>query len=136
MHEETVFVYDPTSDQWHEYQTNESQNWAELVEKVKKTVGDSIVEHLKLPTEVGRLFAPFRSLVNGVEAKRVRRAIAGRHDCHSVSESLSTLTLECKQLRQRIQDIHEAANDAIFFPLFEVRCDDVKDKLIDIMLFK
>lgn len=81
------------------------------------------------PSNVVSHFSALESLMSGAEAARVEQAIAACTGNPNTVENLEALSVICEELETMIESIKTIAEDVCYFPIFEVRCHDLKELL-------
>ena len=82
------------------------------------------------PTELLKHFDELEDLLSGTEASRVEKAIENCTDGDDVLENLDILGEVCNNLEAMIESIKNIVEDVCYFPMFEVRCFELKEILV------
>ncbi len=102
----------------------------EVVRQTTHRINDSVSAYFDAPISLLANFAVLESLLSGAETKKVMKAIS---ECINTQgntvECLAILNDVCNDLEAMMELIKTIVPDTCTFPMFEVRCLDLKDQL-------
>ena len=102
----------------------------EIVNDVTQRVHSQLAKYFEAPAQLLLRFGSLKTLLSGEDAARV---VATIQDCigkQNTVECLETLTAVSVELEAMMDSIKTLLPDVSFFPLFELRCQELKDMLI------
>jgi hypothetical protein len=102
----------------------------EIVLEVKQRVAAAIQSHWQRPVGLIGKYAEFVPLLSGEADRKVAKAIADRQQGKETIRSLEVLAGLCRELEEMTRRIKAATPDLCYFPLYMVKCNDVKELLI------
>eukprot|EP01041_Mallomonas_annulata_P000989 gene989-1935_t len=102
----------------------------EIVMNTTTSAHAELKRYFDAPAKLLEKFEVLEKLLSGQDAQRVSRTIMECLGAANTIESLESLTAICLELEQMIEMIRNLVPDVSFFPMFEVRCQDLKDLLI------
>lgn len=102
----------------------------EIVTETTKNILAQIEKFYAAPEKLLRKFDILEKLLNGEKYDQVLKAIKDCANSSNVAETLQELTQVSKDLEGLIDLIKNAIPDVCYFPMFEVRCIDLKSLLV------
>lgn len=101
----------------------------EVVVQVKERIRAALREHWERPQALIQQYAEFAQLLSGEAERRVARALSERQQGKDTLRSLEALALLCRELEETTKRVRAASPDLCYFPLYMVRCHEVKELL-------
>lgn len=104
----------------------------EVVLSVVKRIHGVLEEFYDEPNKLLERFMKLEALLSGEEAAAVAEAIDAVNSSETVTaDGLEQLTQISLHLEQLIEDIKTIVDDVVYYPLLEVRCEALKEALIN-----
>ena len=101
-----------------------------IVQDTVSRLHDAVSKFFEGPTKLLDEFEALSELLNGQEASKVDKAISECVGSGDVVENLEILGVICSDLESMIESIRTIVQDVCYFPMFEVRCNDLKELII------
>lgn len=102
----------------------------EIVADIKKRIQEQLSKFYAAPSELLKKFHILDKLLSGEKCDNVMKAIRDSVDASDVLDSLEELGKVSKDLEALIESIKSDIPDVSYYPMFEVRCLELKDLLI------
>lgn len=102
----------------------------EVVQQVKARIKAAVRRHWEQPSALARQYQEFATLLSGEAEKKVVRALGERQQGKDTVKSLEVLAGLCRELEEMSKRVRAATPDLCYFPLYMVKCYDVKELLV------